>query len=120
MTSIAHVTTAYATQYADPIAFKKGDRLVLTGRSDNWNGHTWLWAIAVKDGREGWIPDSIIDAPGKAEQQASIDYSARELTCSKGESLILIRSTHGWHWCENQDGKMGWVPDENLQIESQG
>ncbi|MCJ8311014.1 MAG: hypothetical protein HRU27_15370 [Rhizobiaceae bacterium] len=116
MDSQARVTTSYQAQYADPIAFEAGDLLTLTGRSDNWNGHTWLWAVAAKDGREGWIPDTLVDASLKTEQPASVAYNALELTCREGEELTILDSTHGWHLCQNQDGRAGWVPGENLEL----
>lgn len=120
MTSIAHVTVSYTSQYPDPIAFEKGDLVTLTGRTDNWNGHTWLWAVASKDGREGWVPDCIIDAKKGTKQHAILDYDAQELSCQEGECLTVLEATHGWCWCENQDGQKGWVPEENLNIKSQG
>ena len=60
MITTARVSTSYKAQYSDPIAFEPGDLLTLTGRSDNWNGNTWLWAVASKDGREGWIPLTLL------------------------------------------------------------
>ena len=120
MTSIACVIKSYTSQYPDPIAFKEGDLLTLSGRTDNWNGHTWLWAVAMKDGREGWIPDSIAIEINDTQHRARVDYSARELTCRNGESLTVLDATHGWCWCENRHGQNGWVPKENLKITTQG
>lgn len=115
MTSFVRVSKTYTAQYSDPIEFQKGDLIELTGRTDNWNGHKWLWAIAAKDGREGWIPDSFADVTKGAGQRASADYSARELTCIEGELLTVLHATHGWVWCKNESGDFGWVPAENLE-----
>ena len=78
-----------------------------------WNGHTWLWAIG-EDGREGWVPDSLVEGAKPSEQVAKFDYSAIELTCELDETLTRHKSTHGWSWCVNDRGDQGWVPNDNL------
>ncbi len=98
----------HAASYADPIAVAKGDLLTLTGREDFWDGHRWLWAVAV-DGGEGWVPDDLVTDTGEGPV-ASRDYSANELTCSVGEVVGFIRETHGWAWCRKDDGSEGWLP----------
>ena len=117
MITTARVSTSYKAQYSDPIAFEPGDLLTLTGRSDNWNGNTWLWAVASKDGREGWIPDSLANAALTSPQVATMSYNARELDCHEGELLTVTNATHGWCWCENERGVSGWVPEENLLMQ---
>ena len=94
--------------YSDPIQVGKDELLVLSGRSDNWDGHQWLWAKA-KDGREGWIPN---DLPiGDARQTcAAYSYSAIELDVKKGDQLDVLEKSHGWAWCANIDDNKGWVP----------
>ena len=70
------VIIAHVKSYADPIAAKKGDVVTLSGKTDIWDGHRWLWA-AAPDGREGWVPDGLIEAA--SPQKANRDYSAEEL-----------------------------------------
>ncbi len=103
------VTLAHRASYPDPIRLGKGDKVTLTGREDNWDGHRWLWAIAP-DGREGWVPDRLVSAQG----HATVDYEATELTCAGGEVLKALSSTHGWVWCCNINGAQGWVPARHL------
>lgn len=43
------------------------------------------------------------------------DYSSFELDIKQGELLKALRSTGGWLWCENEQGKRGWVPQELLK-----
>lgn len=94
--------------YADPICVKAGDRLTLTGKTDEWDGHIWLWAVGA-DGKAGWVPDSIVE--NRTERfQASRDYSAIELDCAKDEIVNVIEEIHGWAWCRSSMGKEGWVP----------
>ena len=112
----ALVITPYSVFYADPISVNQGDAIALTGRTDNWQGHTWLWARA-SDGREGWVPDSLIDSPATGTAVVQFDYSAQELDCTKDEVLRVVKHTHGWTWCINRTGKERWVPDQHLRVE---
>lgn len=106
------VIEGHSATYADPIRFRAGDHLVLTGKADEWDGHTWLWAEGP-DGKAGWVPDDIIENRN-GQQHARRDYSAIELSCATGEHLIVIAETHGWAWCRSDTGKEGWVPLRNL------
>lgn len=94
--------------YADPICVKAGDRITLTGKTDEWDGHIWLWAVGA-DGKAGWVPDTIVEKRGE-RLQVNRDYSAIELTCTKDEILNLVEKTHGWAWCRSSAGNEGWVP----------
>jgi len=107
--STARVIAAHSASYADPIRIAKGELLVLTGREDIWDGHRWLWASAP-DGREGWVPDTLVSAA----MTACETYSAKELTCHLGERLTIGAQTHGWTWCSNILGSQGWVPNRSL------
>ena len=106
------IRAGHEASYGDPIAVAKGQRLSLSGRKDVWDGHRWLWAVA-DDGREGWVPDSlIVEIDGRP--MAARDFSAIELTCAAGDSVVVAWETHGWAWCRKPDGKEGWVPLGNL------
>jgi len=106
------VLQSHTASYADPIRVAKGERVRLTGREELWDGHLWLWAVA-EDGREGWVPDSLIAGTGD-RAIASRDYSAVELTVSAAETVDVVRETHGWAWCRNRNGSEGWVPLAHL------
>ena len=106
--SAVRVTRNWTATYHDPISIRRGEPVTLTGREDMWHGHRWLWAVA-RDGREGWVPDSLIDG-----DRARQDYSAMELTCRAGDRLVTGASNHGWTWCTNPVGREGWVPEECL------
>lgn len=112
------VSEAHVASYADPIAFRIGDPVNLTGKSDNWNGHIWLWAVGP-DGRSGWIPDTAV-CLSEERPIASCNYSAIELTCPVGEILTVLDETHGWVWCQTVDGVEGWIPLEKLLPEDAG
>ena len=112
------LTADHTASYADPIALRAGEPLTLSGREDVWEGHRWLWAVAV-DGREGWVPDSLPRASGKGHV-AAWDYAAIELTCAAGERLTLLRESHGWAWCRKGDGCEGWLPLRILAEDNAG
>lgn len=98
--------------YADPIRLGAGEPLRLTGRRDEWDGHVWLWAVSAA-GLEGWIPDSSV-GQGSDGPYAKEDYTAVELTCRTGQTLIGEKETHGWVYCRAEDGCGGWVSRRNL------
>ncbi len=106
------VLQSHTASYADPIRVAEGARVRLTGREERWDGHLWLWAVA-EDGRQGWVPDSLIDTSGDVAV-ASHDYSAKELTVAAAETVEVVRETHGWAWCRDRTGSEGWVPIANL------
>jgi hypothetical protein len=106
------VVESWEAAYPDPIRLKRGDVVHLTDRRDVWDGHVWLWAKS-SSGREGWIPDSLID-PDAATPVAAEDYDATELTCQIGDIVVAQRLTHGWAHCRQSDGRTGWVPQKNL------
>ena len=99
---------AWRASYDDPIRLRAGECLTLTGRDDLWDGHRWLWAQAG-DGRQGWVPDTLV-----ADGRAAEEYSARELSCDAGEAVTGLRATHGWVWCSNAAGAEGWIPARHL------
>lgn len=107
------VHTDYVAMYPDPIVLKKGDRLMAIGKRDNWDGHIWIWATAAT-GKEGWIPGDIILQ--KDESIVALrDYSANELSCQAGDTLIIKKQDHGWGWCQAENGAEGWVPLRNME-----
>ena len=106
------VIADHDASYSDPIVLKAGEAFDLSGRTELWDGHRWLWARAA-DGREGWIPDDLVESR-EGGTRARADYDALELTCRAGDRLTGLRSTHGWTWCRNAAGDCGWVPLRKL------
>ncbi|MBY5932943.1 hypothetical protein KUV51_08040 [Tateyamaria omphalii] len=107
------VVTDWTAAYEHPITLEEGDELWLSGKSDNWDGHIWVWA-KDRAGREGWIPDNLAKRVG-GKTYARAPFSAQELTCQLGEKLDGIDETHGWVLCRNTNGMVGWVPSRSLR-----
>ncbi|RVT84480.1 hypothetical protein DXV76_12415 [Rhodobacteraceae bacterium CCMM004] len=103
------VRKPWTASYPDPLTVRAGEALTLTGRQEMWEGHLWLWARGP-DGREGWVPDTLPDAEGRA----GTAYSATELTCAPGDTVTALDRTHGWVRCRAADGTEGWVPETHL------
>lgn len=102
------VIERHQRSYPDPITLREGAAFSLSGREEIWDGHKWLWARSA-DGREGWVPDDLV-VRSKNRLVAAYDYSAVELSAAPGEYVDAGRETHGWVWCCNDDGELGWLP----------
>ncbi len=112
------VVKDWTMTYPNPITCKAAEPLQLTGRTEIWDGHLWLWAINDA-GLEGWVPDALVPTADRHREKpcqtiALWDYSALELTCRCGDRLSVSQATHGWMWCLAEDGRQGWVPDRHL------
>ncbi len=106
------VTQDWQAAYADPIDVGAGDRVFLSGKRDEWDGHVWLWA-RNDAGKEGWIPDTLCEGQA-GETRTRRAFSALELTCAQGQVVQVTQITHSWALAQNQSGNQGWVPLRNL------
>ncbi len=107
----------YTAQYDDPIRLAAGERLTLTGKTDQWEGNVawvWRWAIAA-DGREGWVPAELVDEAAEGVGVARQAYDARELSVRADERVDALLALGGWRLCRAADGREGWVPNSHLQ-----
>ena len=106
------VNEPWTASYPDPIALTAGENLTLAGKTEVWNGSTWLWARDIR-GKEGWIPDTLVTT-ADGQTRAARAFDAMELSCKRGELLTGIEETHGWVLCRSENETEGWVPAENL------
>lgn len=107
------VKIEWKATYQDPIVLERGGEVWLTGKSDHWDSHLWVWAIN-QSGKEGWIPSTLVRADAD-KHYANAAFSAMELTCAVGDDLLAIDETHGWILCAAINGSKGWVPARNLE-----
>jgi len=105
------VREAYAAQYRDPIAFRRGD-LIQVQRADA-EFTEWLWCRGP-DGKEGWVHRSFLSQPS-GQAVAVSDYSAKELTVAAGAEARMIRILDGWAFVELDGSEVGWVPERVLR-----
>ena len=114
-TSIRRVVADHEASYPDPIIVRRGDFIFPTDRTEEWDGHLWIWAAAGV--REGWVPDDLIEQERETgPARAAYDYSALELSITAGETVAALGERHGWVWCVNDEGDEGWAPARALEI----
>ncbi len=107
------VKIEWNASYQDPIVLEQGEEVWLSGKSDHWDGHLWVWAIN-QFGKEGWIPGTLVSTVAD-KHYADAAFSAMELTCAIGDELLATNETHGWMLCVAKNGSEGWVPARNLE-----
>lgn len=109
------VKIEWKASYQDPIVLEQDGEVWLSGKSDHWDGHLWVWA-KNQIGKEGWIPGTLVRTDADTgKHYANAAFSAMELTCAIGDELLAIDETHGWILCAAQNGSNGWVPARNLE-----
>lgn len=100
---------------SNPIEVRKGETVKLGRKSnaeDGWSN--WMYCYSLDSSNEGWVPEQIIEA--KNEYGIILkDYSAIELTVSKGEIVEGELELNGWVWCNKLNNfEAGWLPKENM------
>lgn len=110
MVSRYKVIEAWTAAYDDPIKLVSGETARLTGKTDIWDGHRWLWARNAA-GKEGWVPDTLI----AEDNRSRANYSAKEITLAEGDIVEGLEATHGWIRCRTASGDVGWAPARNLE-----
>ncbi len=119
MERLGRVREAYGAAYAEPVAVRAGEELVVGAREDQWQGNpawTWVW-VTDPCGRQGWAPASVIAREGESAVAAR-DYDARELSVGAGEQVTVSEEESGWLWCANDRGESGWVPATHVAFEA--
>lgn len=109
------VVAARTTDYPHPIRLAEGSR-VLVGQKyaghAGWEG--WIWC--KQEGRQGWVPDTLIHLQPDGTGTVTEAYDATELTVKEGDVIVVTRETNGWYWGRNQrNNETGWIPAENVR-----
>ena len=99
------------------ISFKAERGEVISGeeKPTQWKG--WLYC-RNNAGVRGWVPKAFVtpikDSTDK--YQFNRDYNAFEINANKGEKVLIKETESEWALIENESGKVGWIPLENLEI----
>ena len=89
----------------DPNKMQAGDVLEIVGPEEDG----WIWC-RNRAGKESWVPLSYLTAQGEGKTRTALfDYEAAELPVEVGEEFQVELEEHGWLWCKNRQGKLGWV-----------
>jgi hypothetical protein len=104
------VSHPHVATYRDPITIRTGEEIQVGPEDTDYPG--WVWCTDSR-GRSGWVPKSILEFSYDGTEARSFEpYDAVELSVSVGEQVNQIQEESGWVWCENGEGKLGWVPKE--------
>jgi putative acetyltransferase len=108
----ARTKRAREPTYPRPIRFERRSSLTVVRQDTDWPEFFWC---VTPDGLEGWVHESCFTRTDSNSARAVRDYDAIEHRYSADEWMQPIEQLGGWSWCVNSQGKLGWVPDEDLE-----
>jgi SH3-like domain-containing protein len=103
----ARLREDYRVQYPDPIRVEAGAAVTVTRRDDQFT--QWLWCQA-SDGREGWVPETILSSTAPGPARVSERYEATELPAREGDLVEIITEFDGFARVRSEQGRLGWLP----------
>ena len=109
----ARVREDYAVQYPDPINVGAGASVTVGRRDDRFS--RWLWCCA-EDGREGWVPETILSSTEPGPAIVSEPYKATELPARAGALVEVIEQFDGFVRVRSIEERLGWLPAAVLDI----
>ncbi len=106
----------YESPYPYPIIFQKGEKVKIGQEfKEDPNWENWIWCES-ENGKKAWSPKQYINIDG-TKGIFNKDYNAMELSVKIGEELLIYEIVNGFGMSEKLDGKRGWVPMKNMEIE---
>lgn len=115
MVNRAKVIKSHQSEVLTPFQAEKGDIVVGKEKTTQWEG--WLYC-KNKDGIYGWVPKAFVSSVKNSSEEFRFirDYNSFEISVSKEEFVKIHEIESGWAIIENESGKIGWIPLENLEI----
>ena len=115
MKNKAKVIKSHHSDVLIPFQAEKGEIVDGKEKSTQWEG--WLYC-KNNVGIYGWVPKAYVTpVKGSSEEFQFIRaYNSFEISASKGEYVKIREIESGWAKIENDRGKIGWIPLENLDI----
>jgi hypothetical protein len=107
------VIKSHRSEVSIPFQAEKGEIVIGKEKPTQWEG--WLYC-KTKDGIYGWVPKAFLTSVKESTEKFQFirTYNAFEISASKGELVLIKEIESGWARIENESGKMGWIPLENL------
>ena len=98
-----------------PFQAEKGEIVNGKEKPTQWEG--WLYCKNM-DGIFGWAPKAFVTPVKDSSEEFQFirAYNAFEISASEGEFVIIKEISSEWAIIENESGKTGWIPLENLDI----
>lgn len=112
--TVAKCNSDYVRPYEDPIVVSRGDKVKPIEKIET-DFIGWTWCVA-DDGRAGWTPENWCNVTSEF-WLLKRDFSALELTVSRGDLVELLFSESGFVFCRTKSGLEGWLPDAALTLQ---
>jgi SH3-like domain-containing protein len=104
------VAVGHTSTFPDPLVAPAGTKLTLEPRSSEFAG--WVWCRDAA-GTGAWVPEAFLTINGEVAM-LTVDYDSTEMTVVAGVSVEIVGNVAGWAWCRDADGRLGWLPVDNL------
>ena len=96
----------YVPKDREPLVLKKGDLVRCIREDDEYGG----WFFCQKAGREGWVPEKIVELVEDVMGRIKEDYSSQELALEEGDEVVGYGIVSGCLWGRKvKTGEVGWV-----------
>lgn len=107
------VIRSHYSEVLIPFQAKKGDIVIGKEKPTQWEG--WLYC-KNNNGIYGWVPKAFVTQVKNSSEEFKFirAYDAFEISASEGEFVKILEIESGWALIENDIGKIGWIPLENL------
>ena len=116
-----HVVKGYQRENPDPLNVASGEEILVSDRSDPWQGNpdwVWVWCTDPR-GKSAWAPADLLEpVPGQGHDRATAryDYNAVELTVVEGDDIFIDGEKNGWYWCRSSVEEYGWLPIDHIAL----
>ena len=110
MSNTKQVVQGHESEFPHPLVVPAGTTLETERRSTVHSG--WIWC-RDSAGTSAWVPESFLEIEDGIAV-LTVDYDSTELTVEPGVVVGVLDEVAGWAWCRTEDGRLGWLPIENL------
>jgi len=111
----ARVIKQHESEFTQFLKLTKGDMVSCIEKPTPWEG--WVYCPDF-NGVDGWIPKSYLEFHEGDQYVTLRDYNSFEMNVQVNDIVYILEETSGWAWVKNVLKKKGWIPLENLEIES--
>ncbi len=115
MENRVRVIKSHQSEVLTPFQAERGDIVIGKEKPTQWEG--WLYC-KNRYGIYGWVPKAFLTPVKESTEEFQFNraYNSYEITISKGELVKIKEIESDWAVIENESGKIGWIPLDNLDI----
>ncbi|WP_411844699.1 SH3 domain-containing protein [Roseibacillus persicicus] len=92
----------------NPLNLQLGQKVTVGEEDKTWP--EWIWT-QTENGLSGYVPKDYLDLDNSPQATVTNEFDGTILKVSKGEVIESEFELGGWHWCHDDEGKKGWVPN---------